>query len=357
MEGNVRWGRSLAVVWWLAAQLGVTSAHAQHKSRADEADRTFQLGRALLARGATREACEAFAQSHELRPRHGTLLNLAVCLEQQGDRVAAFHRFEESLSAAISDGRADREQLARAHIEDLRTKLAWLSIELDAEANVADLRVSCDGVAIAKGTSSPIALEPGPHLVEASAPGRLPFEATIATVAGGAETLRIPALALLEQRASEPPTPLPAAPRSIAAPRPATAQPRLVAPTVEPDLQWRRSLSISLLAVGTAALSVGVFCGARAFVDADAVERLCVDRHCTTDASWSTAQRLEARARMEARVANVALPLGAVALGTSAYLLWTKPRQSRSAKDSASSLQFAPTASGHTVGTTFRGTW
>ena len=314
----------------------------------------FQEARALLNDGAIPQACDAFAKSYGLRPRHGTLLNLAVCLEQQGDAVAAFSRFEEALSAAVGDGRADRAQLARTHIEGLRARLAWLSVQLDVEADLPELQIFCDGVALAKDVRGAFPVEPGSHTVKAIAPGRTPFEVTVTTVAGGTEVVPIPVLTLIVPPAPKPTTSFEA---PIVSSRPPVPQRYVTAPSGDPSQQWRDPLSLSLLAAGTAALSLGAFCGVRAIIDGNAVERLCVDRRCTSDVSLSTAQHLEDRARVEARVANIALPSGAIALGASAYLLWTKPRQSRATMGTVGHLQFVPTASRDAVGTTLRGTW
>ena len=338
--------------WLLGAILTVQVAWAEPDAGArNEADAVFHEARRLLANGSIRAACDAFARSHELLPRHGTLLNLAVCLEQQGDLVSAFHRFEESLSAAISDGRADRQELARIHIEELRAKLAWLSVRLRGQDPATDVEVSCDGVAIEKDSNAPIAVQPGSHVVKASAKGRRPFEATITIAAGTSETVRIPTLVAIEEPTA---TTTIAGSRTVlrsVIPKPlALAAPRETVP------EWRRPLFDSLIAAGTAALSVGAFCGFRAIVDSDAVERLCLDRRCTSDDRLSMAQRLDHRARVEARVANLALPLGAIAFG-GAYLVWTRPRDQSSTTGSKARLQFAPTASLDAVGTSLRGTW
>jgi hypothetical protein len=339
--------------WLLGTILTAQVAWAEPSAAVrNEADAVFHEARQLLANGSIRAACDAFARSHELLPRHGTLLNLAVCLEQQGDLVSAFHRFEESLSAAISDGRADRQELARIHIEDLRTKLGWLWIRVDGEGSTIVVEVFCDGVAIRKDSNTPMAVEPGSHVVTASATGRKPFEVIITIAAGSSETVRIPTLVAIEEPTAKTVVAGPRTALRSVIPTPlALAAPRQAVP------EWRRPLSVSLIAAGTAALSVGAFCGFRAIVDGDAVERLCVDGRCTSDDRLSMAQRLDHRARVEARVANLALPLGAIAVGAGAYLIWTKPRDQRSTTGSKAQLQFAPTASSGAVGTILRGTW
>lgn len=347
------WTVAARAASWLAIQLVVASAYGQSHATSDESNRLFREGRALMTSGSIRQACDAFAQSYRIRPAHGTLLNLAVCLEQSGDLVAAFYRFEESLSAAVADGRADREQLVRTHLEALRTKLSWLTIELDAgvDASELDLRVSCDGVAVREG--APIPVMPGSHVVRASAPDRVPFETALTTVAGGSEVVRIPALAVLKEAARRPS--VVAAP--LAASRPTPSRSGATAPTMKPTQTWRGTLSVSLLTAGIGSLWVGALCGARAISDANEIERLCADRRCGTDWSLSRAQRLEDRAKVAARVADVTLPLGALAIGASLYLSLTRSPAPRATTASLSGLEIAPVATPRAVGTSLRGTW
>lgn len=217
---------------------------------------------------------------------------------------------------------------------------------------MAGLDVSCDGVVIETDSGNAIPLEPGPHVVRASAPGRAPFETTLTMVAGGSEAILVPSLAAVEARAPKPIGEVPGLPILRPAPKPHAS-----VPSTQPVQPWRGPLSISVLTAGVASLSVGIISGARALSDAKGVERLCQNHRCTTDEGWSEAPRLDDRARVEARVADIALPLGAVAVAAAACLLWLKPASRRDAQTDDSGLQVAASASPHELGTSLRGTW
>ena len=62
------------------------------------------------------EACAKFTKSQQLDPSAGTFINLALCHESEGKVATAWAEFNEALSQAVKDGRADREQAARDHI-------------------------------------------------------------------------------------------------------------------------------------------------------------------------------------------------------------------------------------------------
>jgi len=85
----------------------------------DEAQRLFDRGRALVADGRIAEGCRALEQSQALDPSAGTLLNLALCHEAEGETPLARSELEASLTIAERDGRDDRAAIAREHLAAL----------------------------------------------------------------------------------------------------------------------------------------------------------------------------------------------------------------------------------------------
>src|SRR5262245_63276914 len=79
----------------------------------------FDQGRALLETKDYERACEKFAESQRLDPGGGTLLNLALCHELSGKTASAWTEFDQALRMARADGRSDREEFARTHIDAL----------------------------------------------------------------------------------------------------------------------------------------------------------------------------------------------------------------------------------------------
>lgn len=156
----------------------------------------FEEGRRLMTEGKLDEACPKLAESQRLDPGGGTVLNLALCHEQQGRIASAWAEFNEALGWAIKDGRENREKLAREHIDKLAPKLSRMTVTPTAEARVPGLQIKIDGVALGEpvwGLSTPT--DAGDHVIEASAPHYRVWSETV-TMKGNAATLEveIPAL-------------------------------------------------------------------------------------------------------------------------------------------------------------------
>jgi tetratricopeptide (TPR) repeat protein len=297
-----------------------------------EADEQFQQGKALMEQGAVREACAKFARSLEILRRGGTLLNLAVCRQKEGRRATALVLFQDALAAAAADGRADREEIARRGIEEVRAKLSWLTVSLAPGAEVPGLVVTRDGAPLdraAWGAITPV--DPGPHAVVATAPGRVKFEATVDVgPEGDRKVIEIPVLAT--PRLDSPP---PDAPR---------------APPPPPPPAWKLPLGISAIGVGAVGLGVGGVFGVKAILDSHESKRLCPERRCTTDPGIEKNQS----ARTAATIANVALPVGAIVAGAGIFLLAWRPA-ARPAR--AASLWAAPICAPPLVGASLGGAW
>ncbi len=343
--------------WWVAGTLLVPSVvRAQEIAPArDDADRAFEEGRALFAQGKVGQACRQFATSYALRPRHGTLLNLAVCLEENGDQIAALSRFQESLTAAISDGRADRVELAKTHIDRLRSQLSWLTIQLQG-TDPPGLRIWCDDAVVAGDWHKPIPVKAGKHVVRASATGRVPFEGSVAAAAGARQTIEVPALAVLAAATSEGASTPPISPVTAS---PVTSKPRMSQPNQSDAAPrtWQTRVAMPLITVGLASVAVGGILGSRAIADANEIDRICKDRRCTSGGSLATAEHLEARGRTEARVADLTLPIGALAVAAGAYFVFKKPAPSQTAKSSSTRFEVAASATPYAVATWASATW
>jgi hypothetical protein len=143
------------------------------------------------------EACQKFAESVALLRRGGALLNLAVCRATEGRYAAAFRLLEEAREFAVKDGRPDRVALADGQIDQVRSHLSWLTVRPVPGAAPPDLAIGCDGEELASATwGSPVAVDPGPHTIVASATDRAPFRVTVVLgPAGDTQTVKVPVLA------------------------------------------------------------------------------------------------------------------------------------------------------------------
>jgi hypothetical protein len=66
-----------------------------------ESEKLFREGRELLKANKIAEACEAFASSQQLAPGVGTLMNLAMCREQQGQTATAWKLFVDEFWGGV----------------------------------------------------------------------------------------------------------------------------------------------------------------------------------------------------------------------------------------------------------------
>jgi hypothetical protein len=210
----------------------------------------FEDGKKLMAAGKLDQACPKLAESQNLDPGMGTLFNLALCHEKAGRTASAWVGFREVAALAKAAGQGEREKVAHEKEAALEPKLIRLKITVSAGAGV---EVKRDGLVIGSaiwGTAVPV--DPGKHVVSASAPGKETWETTItADQPGKTLTLEVPPLAEKKGPAATPP-PSPIAPATP------PAQP---APDAAPPRPWQRPLGITSLAVGAVGLGVGTAFG------------------------------------------------------------------------------------------------
>lgn len=185
-------------------------ADAQTETRAAVAEALYRQARDLMAAGKYGEACPKFAQSHQLDPATGTLLNLAACHERQGKLASAWLEYSDAIVAARRDAREDRVQYARERVHELEPRLSRLTLLLAPGADTPGLTIELDGASVGSAVfGAPTPVDPGEHNVRASAPGKKPqtFSVKIGPEADE-QSLTIPAL----EDAPAEPTPAPVAP-------------------------------------------------------------------------------------------------------------------------------------------------
>lgn len=186
------------------------------ESKARQAQALFDRGRDLMATGDTEQACPLLAESQRLDPGGGTLLNLAVCHEKQGRLATAWSEYHDALSASLRDDRRDRQALANERIRALDGRVPHLVVELPADWP-GGAAVLVDGAELSKlAASTPLPVDPGPHEVTATAPGRTTWSTRLAGVTEGESVrIQVPPLALVPQA-----PPLASSALSIAPPTP-----------------------------------------------------------------------------------------------------------------------------------------
>lgn len=181
--------------WAVAALLVAGQARADGRERdAMQAQSLFERARLLMDDGDLEHACPLFAESQRLDPGGGTLLNLALCHERQGRTATAWAEYHDALSLAVRDGREDRRDFAREHIEALRERLP--RVRVFVEQPVPGLTVVLDETrlsALSLGADLPV--DPGTHVVTASAADHVPWRSAITLRDGERAEVRVPVLA------------------------------------------------------------------------------------------------------------------------------------------------------------------
>ncbi len=179
----------------LAASLFASArARAADPNDARLAQALFEEARQLMAQKRYAEACPKLEESQRRDPGGGTLLNLALCHESEGKIATAYVEYTESLALATRDGRRDRQDFARTHLATLEGNVPRLTVLVRPEALVAGLEVAFDGTTLpeaAWGVATPV--DPGAHVVTATAPGRTQWTTTVSLLAGEKKTVQVTA--------------------------------------------------------------------------------------------------------------------------------------------------------------------
>jgi hypothetical protein len=194
-------------------------AVAQEAQTKPDAQTLFDDATRLMTERRYAEACAKFAESNRLDPALGTILHLGECYEKIGQTASAWTTFRAAAQVA-HDKDDPRESAARDHIAKLESVLFKLELIVDGTAEPLDLEVRRDGVVIPQSAWQPrgggriaeIVLDPGTHVVTASAPLHRTWDKNIeALPTGGSVTVTIPPL--VAEHVSTPPAPVPVSTR------------------------------------------------------------------------------------------------------------------------------------------------
>ncbi len=319
----------------LAAPL---SAQAQGSDKA-AAESLFQEGKELLKQGKTSEACPKFAESQRLEASVGTLLNLARCYEQLGRTASAWATYKEAATLARSVGQTEREREAAAKnfASKLEPRLSRLRIE--AQGAPAGVVIKRDGAVVGQASlGSAIAVDPGEHIVEATAPGFEPWSTKV-TVGAEADTKSVTVPALVPAAGKEASG---GAQGAETAGDAGTSGASGGASTGSSGGSGMRTAAFVVGGVGVVALGVGGVLGGLAASDAGQLEKRCPKGACGKDD-----QPLLEGARTKATVSTIGIGVGAAALGAGVVLFFLSRSPSKEAAQKAQIVpSFGPTGGG-----------
>ncbi len=280
-------------------------------ARADGGDARvlFAEGQALMDAERYEEACDKFAKSQELSADAHTAHALGDCFERRGMFATAWVTFKTAVDLAKHDQQVEQEALSRRAMEALQPKVS--RVTLTVTSSIAGEEVTLDRQPVGFAVfGKPIPLDPGTHVVEATAPGYQTWSTEVVVPEEAASlSVKVPVLARI---AVELPSPSAPVAKPKAAKKPPPPEPR---PSISP-------LAYVGLSIGVAGLVVGTITGIVAISNSNAIKDRCEDELCPP-----SEQPLIEDAERVASVSNVAFGVagaGAV-LAVIGFLLETEP--------------------------------
>jgi hypothetical protein len=272
------------------------------------AEEQFRQGREAMSRRDYKQALRFFRTSQGAEPGRGKLLNIALCEEHLGLSGSAWKHFQE-VQAQLPTG-DERAPIVKQHLDAVRPQVPYLKIQL-APSAPAGTTVTVDGEPLAPaslGTDIPV--DPGPHVVAATAPGATEKRYDVKVVAAEHWALDVaPQAAAAVDVVVPPPTP------------PAQVEP---APR---GLGW--TLGLAAVGVGGAALVVGIGTGAAAAAKHSSTAKLC-----NTPSTCPAGQQSDINAYYALGNASTAMfVIGGALAATGVVLMVTSRRGEKPAAD------------------------
>lgn len=174
--------RRLVWVGLAGALLWAPLARAAGADDKAAAQAMFDEGRKLMDQGKYAQACPKLEASQRLDPGAGTLLNLAACYEKNGQTASAWVTYTDAATAS-RERHPDWAQRADARVKALQPTLSHLTIEAPSGA-----AVTRDGKQLDAGSfGAAMPVDPGHHVIDASAPNKKPFHQEVDVGAKGAD--------------------------------------------------------------------------------------------------------------------------------------------------------------------------
>ncbi len=306
-----------AVLAFGAALLAAPPADADDASLAEQ---LFLEGRKLMVERRYEEACAKFKAAHDLdKTATGTLLNLALCHELTGRPASAWAELRQV--AAESEGRRqDRVDMAREHIAKLLPTLSYLTLVVADDARAPGLALKLDEAPVAEAAwNTEFPVDPGAHVVVASAPGKKPWRRDVVVGTVG-DRQRLVVAPLVDAPPEE---------------REAALQERADA------ARRRRTIGLALGGVGLVAAGVGVAFGVSAAAKNHDATTACQSDVCPNQQTLDKASSDLSAAKTQAILSDVFVGAGALAfVGGVVLVLTARPPQTTSPATSA--MRIAP---------------
>lgn len=318
------WARfRLGSLFAVCLVLIASNAGAQSETKA-AATAAFDEAQRLLVDGKLADACLKFGESHRLDPQLGALLNLADCLERNGQTASAWAAFREA--AELASQRGDpRQSEAEARSLALTPRLSKLQINVPRSLDPASLHVERDEVVVGRALfGAPTPTDPGPHQITVSASGYRSWKTTAMVRADGSTTV-VDVPELEKER--------PASPETSVTPKRSERPSNTHSKRETWPPRWA---AITAGGVGVVGVTVGTIFGLSSKSKRDEAERYCEGNLC----SDRRGVELGDDAITAGNISTVAFVVGGVGLATGATLwLLGNRRPTASADDVALGLE------------------
>jgi len=335
-----------------------------------DAEALSSAAAALVDKGDFAHGCPQYESSARLDPSARRFMKLADCQERAGNIASAWMSFGEARDRAIAGGDKVLAGAARDSVKRLEARLGRIEIVVPPDSAIAGLQIRRDGTLVAdavRGVAVPV--DPGSHVISATAPGRRPWSTTIGLSAG--KTTVSVVIPSLDQASDAATSREPASPSLASEARPAPGDdlvtpgddlPRpplsrdqaalldrdpynttpVEASSVDTELDpqrgsTQRTVGWVLGGAGLASITVGTIFALRAMSTHDTINEMCTAGNACVTAMRDQRDTL----RTEAALANVFFWGGMASLAGGAITYFTAPSPQRTEKSTAA-LQVTP---------------
>jgi hypothetical protein len=276
------------------------SAQAVDPQRMSAAQTLYDQATAELDAKNYASACPKLQEVERLIPEGlGAKMTLAQCYEGWGKLASAWSEYTLVAELARRAGQAERAEQAAKKAAEIRPRLALMTIQVPAEARaLPGLEIKRDGEALGEaqwGLEVPV--DAGAHTIEATAPGRAPWNKTIEVAPKpGTITVAVPVLA---------------------------PSPSSTASTVGGGWGAPRIAGVIVGGVGIAGIVVGSIFGAQAIAKQNASN---ADGHCDADDFCDTSGKvLRSEGRTAGNISTAGFIAGGALLAGGVILVLTAP--------------------------------
>ncbi len=264
----------------------------------------YKQGVSLMEKGEFGPACPKFVESQRLDPALNTQIALSKCYDSAGKTASAWSSYRDLAFEFKKAGNTAGEKAATDKKDDLEKKLSRLQI--NATGDAPGLVIRRDNEEISKAIlGTPVPVDPGKHVVEATAPGYQVWQTTVTIGnASDMQTVTIPGL--------------------------------VVAPKQPQQTSSLRTIGYAVGGVGVAGLIVGGVFGGLAVGDKGKLTTDCPNNVCESQAS----QDALASAKTKALISTIGLAAGGALAATGVVLILVSP--SKKKDEAPKAARFVP---------------